>query len=120
LSDPRAAGGDNLVRVARAANQAEAELIEDILREEGIPCVQRRTRGFDVPDFLAAGPRDVLVPAAAAQAARELLYASPVRGATKLPEEPVAGVSAWRLALGLGLALVVAAAVLLAVALLAG
>ena len=33
----------------------------------------RRSRGFDVPDFLAAGPRDVLVPASGAQAAREAL-----------------------------------------------
>jgi hypothetical protein len=107
------------VRVARAANQAEAELIEGILREEGIPCVQRRTRGFDVPDFLAAGPRDVLVPAAAAQAARELLYASPVRGATSLPEEPEGGVRPSRLALGLALALLLAAALLLAITLLA-
>ena len=33
----------------------------------------RRTRGFDVPDMLAAGPRDVLVPASGASAAREVL-----------------------------------------------
>jgi hypothetical protein len=33
----------------------------------------RRTRGFDVPDFLAAGPRDVLVPQSGAELARELL-----------------------------------------------
>ena len=33
----------------------------------------RRTRGFDVPDMLAAGPRDVLVPASGADAAREVL-----------------------------------------------
>ena len=33
----------------------------------------RRSAGFDVPDFLAAGPRDVLVPEAGAQVARELL-----------------------------------------------
>jgi hypothetical protein len=30
-------------------------------------------RGFDVPDFLAAGPRDVLVPEAGVEAARDLL-----------------------------------------------
>ncbi len=33
----------------------------------------RRTRGFDVPDMLAAGPRDVLVPVSGAAAAREVL-----------------------------------------------
>ena len=62
-----------LVKVARAESQAEAELIEGILLEEGIPSMLRRSRGFDVPDFLAAGPRDVLVPESGAQAAREAL-----------------------------------------------
>src|SRR5437773_10292085 len=65
--------GGRQVRVARASNLAEAELIQGILLEEGIPSVQRRTRGFDVPDFLAAGPRDILVPQAGFEAARELL-----------------------------------------------
>ena len=44
-----------LVRVARAANQPEAELIAVLLLEEGIPSMQKRSGGFDVPDFLAAG-----------------------------------------------------------------
>ena len=57
---PQYARGD-LRRVAGGRNQAEAELIQGILLEEGIPSVLRRSRGFDVPDFLAAGPRDVLV-----------------------------------------------------------
>jgi hypothetical protein len=62
-----------LVRVAGGRNQAEAELIQNILLEEGVPSVLRRTAGFDVPDFLAAGPRDVMVPQAGADAAREVL-----------------------------------------------
>jgi hypothetical protein len=62
-----------LVRVAGGRNQAEAELIQNILLEEGVPSVLRRTAGFDVPDFLAAGPRDVMVPLAGADAAREVL-----------------------------------------------
>jgi hypothetical protein len=62
-----------LVRVAGGRNQAEAELIQGLLLEEGVPSVLRRSPGFDVPDFLAAGPRDVLVPEAGAEAARELL-----------------------------------------------
>ena len=62
-----------LVRVARAENQPEAEFIEALLLEEGIPSMLRRSGGFDVPDFLAAGPRDVLVPESGAQAAREAL-----------------------------------------------
>ena len=49
-----------LVKVARANNQPEAELIEALLLEQGIPSMSRRSGGFDVPDFLAAGPRDVL------------------------------------------------------------
>ena len=62
-----------LVRVAGGRNQAEAELIQGMLLEEGIPSILRRTRGFDVPDFLAAGPRDVMVPAAAYEPARQML-----------------------------------------------
>lgn len=62
-----------LVRVAGGRNQAEAELIQGLLLEEGVPSILRRSPGFDVPDFLAAGPRDVLVPEAGAEAAREVL-----------------------------------------------
>jgi hypothetical protein len=69
---PQYADGEP-VKVAYARNQAEAELIQGLLLEEGIPSFERRTRGFDVPDFLAAGPRDVLVPRSGAEAARELL-----------------------------------------------
>ena len=69
---PQYAEGE-LVKIARAESQAEAELIEGILLAEGIPSLLRRSRGFDVPDFLAAGPRDVLVPQSGAEAAREAL-----------------------------------------------
>lgn len=62
-----------LVKVAGARNQAEAEFIQGLLREEGVPSMLRRSPGFDVPDFLAAGPRDVLVPEAAAEVARQIL-----------------------------------------------
>jgi hypothetical protein len=62
-----------LVRVARAQHQAEAELIQNMLLEEGIPSMTKRSGGFDVPDFLAAGPRDILVPSSGADAARDLL-----------------------------------------------
>ena len=58
-----------LVLVAGGRHQAEAELIQGLLLEEGVPSVTRRSAGFDVPDFLAAGPRDVLVPHAGAAAA---------------------------------------------------
>jgi hypothetical protein len=61
------------VKVAWAAQQAEAELIADILRQEGIPSLIKRNKGFDVPDFLAAGARDVYVPASAAERAKQIL-----------------------------------------------
>jgi hypothetical protein len=65
-----------LVRVAGGRNQPEAELIQGLLLEEGVPSMLRRTAGFDVPDFLAAGPRDVLVPESGAATAREALRES--------------------------------------------
>src|SRR5437588_2543869 len=69
---PQLAEG-RLVRVAGARNQAEAEFIQGLLLEEGVPSMLRRTAGFDVPDFLAAGPRDVLVPETGVETAREVL-----------------------------------------------
>jgi hypothetical protein len=69
---PEYTHGD-LVRVAGGRNQPEAELIQGLLLEEGVPSMLRRTAGFDVPDFLAAGPRDVMVPESGAEAAREAL-----------------------------------------------
>ena len=66
---------DDPVRVAYAMNQSEAELIQGLLREEGIPSFARRAAGFDVPDMLAAGPREILVSADRADEARDLLDA---------------------------------------------
>jgi hypothetical protein len=82
---PQYLGGE-LVKVAFAKNLAEAQLIQGILLEEGIPSVERRTRGFDVPDFLAGGPRDVLVPESGYQAARDLLAGSDMLTAESPPE----------------------------------
>ncbi|MGH2955842.1 MAG: hypothetical protein ACRDL6_02470 [Solirubrobacterales bacterium] len=82
---PQLAQGE-LVRVTGGRNLAEAELIQGILLDQGIPSILRRTRGFDVPDFLAAGPRDVLVPESGFQQARELLA-----GADLLTAEPEPG-----------------------------
>ena len=65
----------NFVKVAGAENQAEAEFLQGLLREEGVPSSLRRARGFDVPDFLAAGPRDVLVAPSDVRVARDLLQA---------------------------------------------
>ena len=85
--DPRYAQGDT-VRVAFTRNQAESDLVQNILLEEGIPSIARRTRGFDVPDFLAAGPRDVLVPQSGAELARALLREADV-AETVEPAAPV-------------------------------
>ena len=68
------------VKVATALNQAEAEFIQGLLREEGVPSMVRRSAGFDVPDFLPTGPRDVLVPASAADIARQILTDGRPRG----------------------------------------
>ena len=51
----------SLRRLTSADNQVEAEMIAAFLAEEGIRCLIRRTAGFDVPEFLAAGPRELLV-----------------------------------------------------------
>jgi len=64
------------VKVGFARNQAEAEMMQGMLLEEGIPSMLKRTRGFDVPDYLAGGPRDILVPETGAEAAREVLQGS--------------------------------------------
>ncbi len=59
-----------LVRVARAANQPEAELISALLLEEGIPCLVRNSIG----GYSAViGEHDVLVPESGAEAACEML-----------------------------------------------
>ena len=93
---PQFAEGD-LVRVAGGRNQAEAEFIQGMLLEEGVPSLLRRSRGFDVPDYLAAGPRDVMVPASGVPTAREVLLE-----AEMLPSgAPVEGVSPLRLLAGL-------------------
>jgi len=69
---PQYSEGD-LVTVAVGRNLAEAELIQNLLLEEGVPSTLRRSLGFDVPEMLAAGPRNVLVPASGVTTAREVL-----------------------------------------------
>jgi hypothetical protein len=94
-----------LVRVAGAHNQTEGEFIQALLLEEGVPSVLRRSAGFDVPDFLAAGPRDVLVPESGAPTAREVLLQAEL-----LPAEPSGPpVAPLRLLLGLLVALAMGA-----------
>jgi uncharacterized protein YbaR (Trm112 family) len=95
---PQLAEG-RLVRVAGARNQAEGEFIQGLLLEEGVPSMLRRTAGFDVPDFLAAGPRDVLVPESGAGTAREVLLQAELISPDR-PGPPVAPIRllVWLLA----------------------
>jgi hypothetical protein len=74
-----------LVRVAAARHQAEGEFLQGLLLEEGIPSMLRRSGGFDVPDFLASGPRDIVVPQSGALAAREALGTTLPRAAAAAP-----------------------------------
>ncbi len=50
------------MKVAVAPNETSALMMEGVLENAGIPSLIQRARGFDAPDFLSAGPRDVLVP----------------------------------------------------------
>jgi hypothetical protein len=99
-----------LVRVASARHQAEAELIEGLLLEEGVPSVAKRTMGFDVPDFLAAGPRDIFVPASGAEVAREVLAGTPAGRRGERPEQRSAPPRAWVQAMAVALVVVLLAA----------
>lgn len=103
---PQLAEGE-LVRVAGARNQAEAEFIQGLLLEEGVPSLLRRTAGFDVPDFLAAGPRDVLVPQSGVTTAREILLEADLIS----DSPPTMAVAPYRLLIGLLVALALGALV---------
>jgi Putative prokaryotic signal transducing protein len=70
-------GSGKLVKVAFAQQGPEAEMIQGLLREHGIPSMVKREAGFDVPDFLAAGPRQILVAEELAERAREVLEGTP-------------------------------------------
>ena len=96
-----------LVKVAWARNEAEGEFIQGLLLEEGVPSMLRRSAGFDVPDFLAAGPRDVMVPISGAQTAREVLLQADVVS----PESASRPVDPRRLLIGLLVALAIGALV---------
>ncbi len=61
------------VKVAVAPNETSALLMDGVLKDAGVPALIQRAPGFDAPDFLAAGPRDVLVPGALLEEARQLL-----------------------------------------------
>jgi hypothetical protein len=69
----RSATDNDLVKVAYASDESEAELLQGLLRTADVNSVVRRAPGFDVPEFLAAGPREVLVAASDVPVARDVL-----------------------------------------------
>ena len=62
-----------LVKVARAANLVQAEFLAGLLLEEGIPCMLASGASIVAVYAPVAGPRDLLVPESAVEAAREAL-----------------------------------------------
>ena len=61
------------MKVAAAPDETIALLMDGVLKDAGIPSLIQRAPGFDAPDFLAAGPRDVLVPDSLLEEAKQLL-----------------------------------------------
>lgn len=61
------------MKVAVAPNETDALLMDGVLKDAGVPSLIQRAPGFDVPDFVAAGPRDVLVPGSLLEEARQVL-----------------------------------------------
>ncbi|HEU5253016.1 MAG TPA: DUF2007 domain-containing protein [Solirubrobacterales bacterium] len=106
--------GERMVKVAFARTQPEAEMLQGLLTEVGIPSMLKRSAGFDNPEFLPNGPRDVLVRADSAKLAREVLADVMVEDeAAELEAErrlargetgvtPPARLAFWVIAVGLG------------------
>jgi hypothetical protein len=61
------------VKVAVAPNETSALLMDGVLKDAGVPSLIQRAPGFDVPDFLSAGPRAVLVPDSLLEEAKQVL-----------------------------------------------
>ena len=66
------------VVVTVVSSETEAEVVCGLLRSAGIECAYRDTQAIDSPleDFIAAGPREILVRDADVEAAKALLAAS--------------------------------------------
>ena len=69
----RSTKDNELIKVGNVPDQGQAEFLQALLRDADVNSVVRRSPGFDVPEFLAAGPRDVLVAASDVPVAREIL-----------------------------------------------
>jgi len=71
-------GNGKLVKVAYAGNLVEAEMIQGLLGEQGIPSVLKQTGGN--PYDLTGGGRQVLVAEETLERAREVLEGGPGTG----------------------------------------
>lgn len=60
-------------KVASAPNEMQAMMMQGLLRESDIPVLIQRATGFDAPEFLAGGPRTILVPGDFLEVATEIL-----------------------------------------------
>src|SRR5262245_2349276 len=109
----RSTTDSELVKVAYANDEAEAELLQGLLRTAEVNSVVRRAPGFDVPEFLSAGPREVFVAASDVPVARDLLRQDePAEPET--PSQPGADRPSWVLAAVLVVVALVAFVVCLA------
>src|SRR5260221_5216063 len=66
-----------LIKVAYAQQQAEAEMIQGLLSEYGIPSMLRRAAGLYGPHFLPAGPRGILLAEELPAHDRQGVYGNP-------------------------------------------
>jgi hypothetical protein len=66
---------DEGVVVTVVAGETEAELACGLLRSAGLECAYRDTEAIDSPieDFIASGPREILVRESDLEVARQLL-----------------------------------------------
>ena len=101
-----------LRRVVTARQQAEAEFIQLLLLEEGVPSTLRRAT-WDVPEFLAAGPRDVLVPESGLAVARDVLRQSDITPEIEAAQRAGSGPSPAMLLAGIAVALAIIALLLI-------
>jgi hypothetical protein len=64
---------DDLVRLTGAGTLPEAEMMQDLLAQQGIEVLVQRTPGFDLPQYLAGGPRELYVRREQLEAARAIV-----------------------------------------------
>jgi hypothetical protein len=74
-----ASASEGEVVVMVVSSESEADVVCGLLRANGIECAYRDTEAIDstIEDFIAAGPREIIVRAADLDAARDLLAQSP-------------------------------------------